>query len=92
MVTTRGDVHYVVTEYGVAYLHGKSVQERAIALISISHPDFREQLLHDAIEAKYVRPEMSDVEGKIHIGPKELRTRMVLNDGHGGEPSPDSSN
>ena len=38
VVTTRGDVHYVVTEYGVAYLHGKSVQERAIALISIAHP------------------------------------------------------
>jgi len=41
---TRGDVHYVVSEYGVAYLHGKSVQERALALISIAHPDFREQL------------------------------------------------
>ena len=39
VVTTRGDVHYVVTEYGVAYLHGKSVQERAIALISIAHPE-----------------------------------------------------
>ena len=38
VVTTRGDVHYVVTEYGVAYLHGKSVQERAIAMISIAHP------------------------------------------------------
>ena len=38
VVTTRGDVHYVVTEFGVAYLHGKSVQERAIALISIAHP------------------------------------------------------
>ena len=42
MVTTRGDVHYVVTEYGVAYLHGKSLRERATALIQIAHPKFRE--------------------------------------------------
>jgi acyl-CoA hydrolase/GNAT superfamily N-acetyltransferase len=81
VVTTRGDVHYVVTEHGVAYLHGKSVQERAIALISIAHPDFREQLLQDAIEAKYVRQEMQDVEGKVRIGPPEYRTSMLLGDG-----------
>ncbi|MBN1675144.1 MAG: GNAT family N-acetyltransferase [Kiritimatiellae bacterium] len=81
VVTTRGDVHYVVTEYGVAYLHGKSVSERAIALISIAHPNFRERLLKEAIEAKYVRPEMADVEGKIKIRPPELRTTFVLDDG-----------
>ncbi|KPJ58553.1 MAG: hypothetical protein AMJ42_03075 [Deltaproteobacteria bacterium DG_8] len=45
VVTSRGDVHYVVTEYGVAYLHGKSIRERAIALINIAHPKFREKLL-----------------------------------------------
>ena len=39
VVTTRAGVHYVVTEYGVAYLHGKSIQERALALISIAHPE-----------------------------------------------------
>lgn len=44
VVTTRGDVHYVVTEYGVAYLHGKSLRERAVALIQIAHPRFREEL------------------------------------------------
>ncbi|HDS30494.1 MAG TPA: GNAT family N-acetyltransferase, partial [Firmicutes bacterium] len=81
VVTTRGDVHYVVTEYGVAYLHGKSVQERALALISIAHPKFREQLLKEAIEAKYVRPEMADVEGRFIVGPAELRTAMLLSDG-----------
>ena len=81
VVTTRGDVHYVVTEYGIAYLHGKSVQERAIALMSIAHPDFREQLLREALEAKYVRSEMRDVEGKIRIGPPEQRTSMLLGDG-----------
>jgi len=81
VVTTRGDVHYVVTEYGVAYLHGKSVQERALALISIAHPDFREQLLRDAIKFKYVREELKDVEGKITVGPPELRSTYLVDDG-----------
>jgi len=44
VVTTRADVHYVVTEYGMAYLHGKNVRQRAEALIQISHPKFREEL------------------------------------------------
>ncbi|MBU1100874.1 MAG: 4-hydroxybutyrate CoA-transferase [Bacteroidetes bacterium] len=44
VVTSRGDVHYVATEYGVAYLFGKTIQERARALISIAHPNFREEL------------------------------------------------
>lgn len=82
VVTTRGDVHYVVTEYGVAYLHGKNIQERALALISIAHPDFREQLLKDAITNKYVRAELSDYSGKIAVGPKETRTTFLMNDGN----------
>ncbi|UCF06268.1 MAG: GNAT family N-acetyltransferase [bacterium] len=81
VVTSRGDVHYVVTEYGVAYLHGKSVQERALALISIAHPDFREELLKQAIEAKYVRRELAGVEGRIAVGPEDVRTSMLLDDG-----------
>lgn len=44
VVTSRGDVHYVVTEYGVAYLHGKTIRERALALLEIAHPDFRTEL------------------------------------------------
>jgi acetyl-CoA hydrolase len=44
VTTTRNDVHYVVTEYGVANLYGKTVRERAEALIAIAHPDFREDL------------------------------------------------
>jgi acyl-CoA hydrolase/GNAT superfamily N-acetyltransferase len=53
VVTSRGDVHYVVTEYGVAYLHGKSVTERALALIEIAHPDFRNELLAAAKARHY---------------------------------------
>ena len=44
VVTSRGDVHYVVTEYGVASLHGRSIRERAQALIRIAHPKFRDEL------------------------------------------------
>lgn len=44
VVTSRGDVHYVVTEFGVAYLHGRSVRQRAEALIEIAHPQFRDEL------------------------------------------------
>ena len=48
VVTTRSHVHYVVTEYGTAYLHGKTLQQRAKALIAIAHPDQREQLEREA--------------------------------------------
>lgn len=44
VVTSRGDVHYVVTEFGVAYLHGKNIRQRAEALISIAHPKFQQEL------------------------------------------------
>jgi 4-hydroxybutyrate CoA-transferase len=50
VVTSRGDVHYVVTEYGVAYLHGKTVRERCQSLIKIAHPKFREELEKSARE------------------------------------------
>ena len=45
VVTSRGDVHYVITEYGVALLFGKSIKERARELIKISHPRFRDELI-----------------------------------------------
>lgn len=54
VVVTRGDVHYVITEYGIAYLHGKTVRDRAMALINIAHPDFREELLEAAKKQGYV--------------------------------------
>jgi acyl-CoA hydrolase len=57
VVATRADVRYVVTEYGVAYLYGKSLRERAMALINIAHPDFRSQLLHSAKRRHIVYPD-----------------------------------
>jgi len=47
VVTSRGDVHYVVTEYGIATLRGKSIRERALELIQVAHPNFREELLRE---------------------------------------------
>jgi acyl-CoA hydrolase len=54
VTTPRSDVMYVVTEYGLVNLKGKSVAERALALISIAHPDFREQLERQAYEHRLI--------------------------------------
>lgn len=50
VVTTRAHVHYIVTEYGIAQLHGKNLRQRAKQLISIAHPDHRERLEREAFE------------------------------------------
>lgn len=62
VVTSRADVHYVITEYGIAYLHGKSLRERARALIEIAHPRFRDELYDFAQRAHYLdrRPAFAD--------------------------------
>ena len=54
VTTPRADVHYVATEYGVVNLRGKSISERALALIEIAHPKFQETLLNAAKEMRYV--------------------------------------
>lgn len=82
VVISRGTVHYVVTEFGSAYLHGKSVQDRTLALISIAHPDHRPQLLKEAIEAKFIREEFADVEGKFVVASQSfMKTKYLLKDG-----------
>jgi 4-hydroxybutyrate CoA-transferase len=50
---TRGHVHWIVTEYGAVNLHGKTLRERGEALISISHPDFRAELLKDLANIRH---------------------------------------
>ena len=55
VVTSRGLIQYVVTEYGVAYLHGKSIRERARALIEIAHPKFREELIEHCEKTKWLQ-------------------------------------
>lgn len=53
VVTTRGHVHWIVTEYGAVNLHGKTLRERGDALISIAHPDFRTELRHDLCRIRH---------------------------------------
>ncbi|HTY22928.1 MAG TPA: GNAT family N-acetyltransferase [Desulfomonilaceae bacterium] len=57
VIMNRGEVNYIVTEYGIAYLGGKSLRERAMALIEIAHPDHREDLMKAARELGYVYPD-----------------------------------
>jgi acetyl-CoA hydrolase len=54
VVTTRNHVHYVATEYGVVQLYGKTIKQRARALISIAHPDFRDELERQAGELNFL--------------------------------------
>ena len=61
VVTSRGDVHYVVTEWGVAYLHGRTVQKRALAMISIAHPKFRPALIREAKHLKYIPEDVPEI-------------------------------
>lgn len=80
VVTSRGDVHYVVTEFGVADLHGKSIRERVLALVHIAHPDFRDRLMEDARRRKLVPPDQVAVRiaGTPEI--ESLTTRFTTND------------
>ncbi len=54
VVTGRGDVHYIITEYGIANLYGKTIRQRVKSLISIAHPQFRQSLEKYAFEQKYI--------------------------------------
>jgi acetyl-CoA hydrolase len=54
VVTSRGDVHYVITEYGIAHLFGKTLKERARELIKIAHPKFRDELTNYARETRHI--------------------------------------
>jgi RimJ/RimL family protein N-acetyltransferase len=81
VVTTRGAVQYVVSEFGVAYLFGKNVQERALALISIAHPDERESLLKEAIEAKFIPQDFADIEGRFVVATETMKTSKLLRNG-----------
>jgi len=64
VVTSRGLIRYVVTEYGVAYLHGKSIRERAKALVEIAHPKFREELYAYCEKTKWLQRSMAETTAK----------------------------
>lgn len=77
----RGDLHYVVTEYGIAYLHGKSIRERAMELIAISHPKFRPELIRKAKELNLIFKDQAFVPGKRGEYPDDLEVYKTTNKG-----------
>lgn len=81
VVTTRGDVHYVVTEYGIADLHGKNIRERAMELINIAHPKFRGDLMRKAKELNYVYEDQIELQWEKMRYPEEVERWQVIADG-----------
>ncbi len=77
----RGDVRYVVTEYGIAYLHGKNVRERAMSLISIAHPKFRPWLIEEAKKRGIIYRDQAFIPGKRGEYPENLETHRTTKTG-----------
>jgi len=82
---TRGDVQYVVTEYGIAYLQGKNIRERAMDLISIAHPDFRPWLIEEANRLKLIYKDQAYIPGKGGEYPENLAIHRTTRAGAGQE-------
>ncbi len=78
---TRGDIHYVVTEYGIAYLHGKNIRERAMELITISHPKFRPWLVEEAKKLGLIYRDQAFIPGKRGEYPESLETHRTTPEG-----------
>jgi len=81
VVTTRGDIHYVVTEYGIAYLHGKSIRNRVLDLINIAHPKFRKDLIQAAKARSYIYEDQIELTWEQVAYPEELERYETLRDG-----------
>ncbi|NTW76236.1 MAG: GNAT family N-acetyltransferase [Syntrophaceae bacterium] len=77
----RGDIHYVVTEYGIAYIHGKSIRERAMDLIAIAHPKFRPWLVSEAKKAGLIYQDQAFIPGEKGRYPEELETYRTTKTG-----------
>lgn len=78
---TRGDIHYVVTEFGIAYLHGKSIRERAMDLIAIAHPRFRPWLVEEAKRFSLIFKDQAFIPGMNGEYPEELEARRTTRTG-----------
>ncbi len=77
----RGDVHYVVTEYGIAQIHGKNVRERAMDLIAIAHPAFRHHLVEEARRLNLIYGDQEFVPGERGEYPEHLEVRKTSKHG-----------
>lgn len=81
VVTSRGDVHYVVTEYGSAFLHGKTIRERTMALIQIAHPKFRPWLLAEAKTRHLVYADQIEIPFTMPMYPEHMERRVEIKEG-----------
>ena len=77
----RADTRYVVTEYGIAYLHGKNIRERAMALIAIAHPKFRPWLIEEAKKRGLIFKDQAFIPGKKGEYPEDLETYLTTKTG-----------
>ena len=77
----RGDIRYVVTEYGIAYLHGKNMRERAMELIGIAHPKFRPWLIEEAKKLNLIYRDQAFLPGKGGEYPEHLETYRTTKSG-----------
>ena len=77
----RGDIRYVVTEYGIAYLHGKNMRERAMELIGIAHPKFRPWLIEEAKKLNLIYGDQAFMPGKSGEYPERMETYRTTKDG-----------
>jgi acyl-CoA hydrolase/GNAT superfamily N-acetyltransferase len=77
----RGDVHYVVTEYGIANLHGKNIRDRAMSLIAVAHPKFRPWLVEEAKKYFLVHEDQMVYSGVSGDYPANLETLLTTNRG-----------
>lgn len=77
----RGDIHYVVSEYGIAYLHGRNIRECAMQLISIAHPDFRSWLIEEAKNLNLIYKDQKFIPGNRGIYPEEMETYRTTKSG-----------
>ena len=78
VVVPRGDVHHIVTEYGVVNLFGKSIQERVVAMITIAHPQFREELFEKAKELGFIGSERTLGEAAKAVYPVQLEQTIPI--------------
>jgi RimJ/RimL family protein N-acetyltransferase len=79
---TRGDLHYVVTEFGIAYLHGKSIRERAMELIGIAHPKFRPWLIDEAKKLGIIYKDQAFIPGIRGEYPEHLESYRTTKKGY----------
>ncbi len=77
----RGDIHYVVTEYGIAYLHGKNIRERAMELIAVAHPDFRSKLIEEARRLSLIYKDQAFIPGKEGWYPEYIENYRTTGSG-----------